>query len=374
MVRTAAKVLLRIIPVLIVVSIATALLIQLLPGDPAVVIAGPGATPEQYAAIRESLGLNEPIYTRYLNWLGGFVQGDLGKTLAPPVQDVGALIAARLPVTLELALLATALSLAIAIPVGAWSAYRLGRRFDNVATFLSFAMISLPSFLLALLLIYFVVFHQEAVKGIIVGVGLIVAFSFAWGAIGERGRSLTAAHRRRRWIVAAAVLAGTALLVILLPDFPRQGYARIAEQGLIENLRSVFLPVVTLALAESAQLTRLLRNDMATTLQDDFVLAARAKGMPVRHILVKEALRPSSFSLITVAGISLGRLIGGTVIVETIFRLPGMGTLIVDAVAKKEFLILQASVLIVAGLYVLINALVDISYLYLDPRTRHARA
>ena len=146
------------------------------------------------------------------------------------------------------------------------------------------------------------------------------------------------------------------------------------RRGLIENLRSIFLPVLTFALAESAQLTRLLRNDMATTLQDDFVLAARAKGMPIRHILVKEALRPSSFSLITVAGISLGRLIGGTVIVETIFRLPGMGTLIVDAVAKKEFLVLQASVLIIAGLYVLINALVDISYLYLDPRTRHARA
>jgi peptide/nickel transport system permease protein len=374
MVRTAAKVLLRIIPVLIVVSIATALLIQLLPGDPAVAIAGPDASPEQYAVIRESLGLNEPLFTRYIHWLGGFLQGDLGKTLAPPVQDVSTMIAARLPVTLELAILASALSLAIAIPVGAWSAYRLGRGFDNVATFGSFALISLPSFLLALLLIYFVVFNQEAVKGVILGVGLIVAFSFAWGAIGVRGKSLTAAHRRRRWIVAAAVLAVAALLIVLLPDFPRQGFTRITEGGLIENLRSVFLPVLTLALAESAQLTRLLRNDMATTLQDDFVLAARAKGMPVRHILVKEALRPSSFSLITVAGISLGRLIGGTVIVETIFRLPGMGTLIVDAVAKKEFLVLQASVLVVAGLYVLINALVDISYLYLDPRTRHARA
>jgi peptide/nickel transport system permease protein len=135
----------------------------------------------------------------------------------------------------------------------------------------------------------------------------------------------------------------------------------------------VFLPVLTLALAESAQLTRLLRNDMATTLGEDFVLAARAKGMPVRHILVKEALRPSSFSLITVAGISFGRLLGGTVIVETIFRLPGMGTLIVDSVTKKEFLVLQAAVLLIAALYVTVNALVDLSYLALDPRTRRAR-
>jgi peptide/nickel transport system permease protein len=174
--------------------------------------------------------------------------------------------------------------------------------------------------------------------------------------------------------VAAAVVVGLGVaLALLLPEFPRQGFARIGTAGLGDNLRSVFLPVLTLALAESAQLTRLLRNDMATTLGEDFVLAARAKGMPVRHILVKEALRPSSFSLITVAGISFGRLLGGTVIVETIFRLPGMGTLIVESVTKKEFLVLQAAVLLVATLYVVVNALVDLSYLALDPRTRRAR-
>ncbi|MFF2027293.1 ABC transporter permease, partial [Streptomyces sp. NPDC058171] len=163
------------------------------------------------------------------------------------------------------------------------------------------------------------------------------------------------------------------VLVLVMPDFPRQGFVRIGEGGLGENLRTVALPVLVLGLAESAQLTRVLRSDMSTTLKDDFVLASRAQGMPTRHILLKEALRPSTFSLVTVAGISFGRLLGGTVIVETIFRLPGMGTLIVESVARKEFMVLQAAVLTVAALYVLVNALVDISYLYLDPRTRHVR-
>ena len=319
-------------------------------------------------------GLDQSVISRYLDWLGGLVQGDLGRTFVPPVQDVGTMILNRLPVTMEIAVLATVLALLISIPVGVWSAYRFGRGFDRVASGVAFGLISMPSFLLALLLVFVVVFRPDAVRGLIVGIAVLSALVLAYGAWGARGQQLTAAHRRRRVVAALAVVALGVLLVALLPEFPRQGFARIGTAGLAENLRTVFLPVLTLALAESAQLTRLLRNDMATTMGEDFVLTARAKGMPVRHILVKEALRPSSFSLITVAGISFGRLLGGTVIVETIFRLPGMGTLIVDSVAKKEFLVLQAAVLVIAVLYVLVNALIDLSYLSLDPRTRHARA
>lgn len=369
MLRGVARIVLRIVPVLVLVSIGTAFLIDLVPGDPAVAVVGPEGTPEQYAQVRAELGVDRPAVSRYLDWLGGLIQGDLGRTFVPPVQEVGELIAARLPVTLEVAVLATLLSLVISVPVGAWSAYRFGGAFDRVATTMAFGLISVPSFLLALLLIFFVVFRPDAVKGLLLGVAAVIAFSIAYGAI----REPSARRRWRRLVVATAVLGLGGLLMFTLPSFPRQGFARIGADGLGENLVSVFLPVLTLALVESAQLTRLLRNDMATTLGEDFVLAARAKGMPVRHILVKEALRPSSFSLITVAGISFGRLLGGTVIVETIFRLPGMGTLIVDAVAKKEYLVLQAAVLLIATLYVVVNALVDLAYLALDPRTRHGR-
>ena len=138
--------------------------------------------------------------------------------------------------------------------------------------------------------------------------------------------------------------------------------------------RSSFLPALTLALTEVAVFSRLLRNDMITTLQEDYVLSARAKGMPIHRVLMRDALRPSSFSLITLAGVSLGRLLGGTVIVETIFNLPGMGRLIVqDGVIPKDFTIVQGAVLVIAALYVLVNTAVDISYFALDPRIRRGR-
>ncbi|MCB0993638.1 MAG: ABC transporter permease, partial [Acidimicrobiales bacterium] len=156
------------------------------------------------------------------------------------------------------------------------------------------------------------------------------------------------------------------------PGFPRQGWVKWGD-GRAENLRSAFLPVVALSLTEIAQFTRLLRSDMISTLQEDYVLSARAKGMPVWHILLRHALRPSSFSLITLAGVALGRLIGGTVIMESIFRLPGMGTWIIDAVSIKEFRIVQAGVLVIAVSYVVINTIVDLSYAYLDPRIRRAK-
>ena len=374
MTRRILQVVLRIIPVLILVSLGTAVLVELVPGDPAVAVVGSEGTPEQYEAVRQSLGLDRPWYERYLDWLGGLFQGDLGQSLIPPIQDVSTQIAQRLPVTLELAALSVLVALAIALPVGTWSAYRSGRLFDKTASGVSFAMISLPSFLLALLLIFFAVFHREWLAGAIIAVAAVAAIGLAAASVGDRGRRVTARTRRTLRLSAAGALLIGVLLAVFMPDFPRQGFARIGEAGLAENLRTIALPVLVLALAEAAQLIRVLRSDMLTTLNEDYVLASRARGMPVRHILVKEALRPSTFSLVTVAGISFGRLLGGTVIVETIFRLPGMGTLIVEAVQKKEFMVLQTAVLIVAALYVLVNALVDISYLYLDPRTRHATA
>jgi peptide/nickel transport system permease protein len=156
------------------------------------------------------------------------------------------------------------------------------------------------------------------------------------------------------------------------PSFPRQGFSRLTgEDGLAENLRTTFLPALTVALSEIAVFTRLLRSDMISTLQEDYILAANAQGKPLWRILFRDALRPSSFSLMTVAGVSLGRLIGGTVIVETIFNLPGMGRLIIqEGVVVNDFPIVQGGVLVIALFYVILNALVDISYAALDPRIR----
>ncbi|MEU1520997.1 ABC transporter permease [Nocardia rhamnosiphila] len=372
-IRKALAVFGRIVPVLILISLGTALLVELVPGDPAVAMVGAEGTPEQYAAVRAELGLDNPWFIRYFDWLGGLLQGDLGRTMVPPVQDVSDLIASRLPVTLEIAMLSVLLALVISIPVGTWSAYSYGRTFDKAASAVSFGLISVPSFLLALIVIYIAVFSPSVVTVSIIVVSVASAAALFLGAR-RAGTSKTDRARRTTILLGTGVLISGILLALLLPDFPRQGFVRLGEGGIGENLRTVALPVLVLGLAESAQLTRVLRSDMATTLNEDFILAARAQGMPRRHILVKQALRPSTFSLVTVAGISFGRLLGGTVIVETIFRLPGMGTLIVDSVSKKEYVVLQAAVLVVAALYVLVNALVDLSYAYLDPRTRHATA
>ena len=368
--RRIAAVFGRVIPVLVLVSLATAFLVELVPGDPAVAVVGAEGTPEQYAAVREELGLDKPWLVRYLDWLAGLLHGDLGHTLVPPIQDVAELITNRLPVTLEIAVLSVAVALAISLPIGTWSAYRYDHAFDKVASTISFGLISVPSFLLALIVIYVVVFRPGTVRISIAAAAVLSAAVFLVAAL-RGAETRTARERRNMVLIAIGILVVGLTLVALFPQFPRQGFVRIGDGTLVENLRTVALPVLVLGLTESAQLTRVLRSDMVTTLNEDFVLAARAQGMPRRHILVKQALRPSTFSLVTVAGISFGRLLGGTVIVETIFRLPGMGTLIVESVSKKEFMVLQAAVLTVAALYVLVNALVDLSYLYLDPRTRH---
>ena len=159
------------------------------------------------------------------------------------------------------------------------------------------------------------------------------------------------------------------LLALKFEIFPVTGWINLTE-NFGQNLRHAFLPALTLGLGEAAIYTQLLRNDMAATLQEDFVLSARARGLTSRHVLLREALRPSSFSLITLAGVNLGRLIGGTVIVETLFAIPGLGQLIVQAVFNRDYLILQGALLFVAVAYVVINMLIDLLYLVLDPRVR----
>lgn len=373
MLRTFGRRLLRLVPVLFLVSLATFFLLELVPGDPAIAILGNEATPEKIEFLRTELGLDRPLVERYVDWLGGAVTGDLGRSLLRPSSTVADLVRASLPITLQLASMALLMALLVAIPIALWSAYREGTAFDRSANVLTAAIISIPSFLAALLLAFFFVFNQGVPKAVVLlaaiagGLSLLVAAARRYGDDTNRAVVLRAA-------AGVGVLAAGAWLYRSFPEFPRTGFVRLTdERGLTENLRSAFLPAFTLALTEIAVFTRLLRSDLVSTLQEDYILAARAKGMPVWRILWRDALRPSSFSLITLAGVSLGRLIGGTVIVETVFGIPGMGRLIVnEGVVLGDFAIVQGGVLVIAVFYVVINLLVDVSYLYLDPRIRRA--
>jgi len=365
------------IPVMFVVSLATFFLLDAIPGDPAVTVAGANADPAMLAEIRAELGLDRPLVERYFDWLGGAVQGDFGRQLLDPRLPVSTVVRAALPVTLQLSVMAMIIAPLLAIPAAMVSASRPGEGPDRVASTTAFAVIAIPSFLLALLVIHMFVFNHGLTQWALIAllaVGVVYLADRLRRAArryppGARGPFV--ARRGVALAVGAAVVVG---LIWVLPDFPRQGWVRLtSDDGLAENLRSAFLPALTLAAMEAAVWMRILRGDLITTLQEDFILAARAKGMPRWRILTFDALRPSSFSLITVLGVSLGRLIGGTVIVEQIFNLPGMGTLMVRSIRAKDVPVVQSAVLLIAVIYVLVNAAVDVAYAYLDPRIRRGR-
>ena len=299
--------------VLFLVSLATLLLVDLLPGDPAYAILGQNATPETVSALRSELGLDRSLPVRYVSWVGDALTGDLGTSVRSgrPVTDE---ILERVPVTLELTVLASVIALAVAVPLGVWSAFRAGSRVDRVTTATSFGLMSLPPFILGILLVF------------------VLALTFGL--------------------------------------FPVSGWTRLSD-GVAENLRHAFLPAMALALGEIAIYSQLLRADMMATLQEDYVLAARAKGLPMRQVLFRHALRPSLFSLVTLSALNFGRLLGGALIIEQLFGLPGLGRLMIQAIPARDMPVIQGSVLFIAAVYLLLNVLVDISYGRLDPRIRH---
>ncbi|MFC0527685.1 ABC transporter permease [Phytohabitans kaempferiae] len=375
--RTVFGRLVHVAVVLLLVSFVTSLLLVLVPGDPAITVAGTDATPAEIAQVRDELGLDQPPLARYGQWISDVVRGDFGTSLFPPRQSVTEAILSRLPVTIELTLVAIGLALLMAVPLAMLCALRPGGRIDRVVGNIASAAISIPSFLGALLLIFLFVFRPELVRTVLLAGAVAIAAWVAWSAL-RRARTEMAEDRRgtlaRAALVAAAVLLAGALLYAFWPELPRQGFVRWTDpEGIGGNLRSIFLPALALALPEGAVFLRVLRSDMIGTLREDFVLAARAKGMSTRHILLREVLRPSSFSLITVAGVSLGRLFGGAVVVEAIFRLPGMGTLVVQGVTNKDFPVVQGAVLVLATIYIGLNLLIDATYAYLDPRIRRVR-
>ncbi|ARU05546.1 peptide ABC transporter [Comamonas serinivorans] len=298
---------------LFAVSVLSFLLVALLPGDVATTLLGDSATPERSAELRKELGLDQPLPRQYGTWLGKVMQGDLGQTFNSG-EAISDMILARVPVTLELILLTQLLALAIAIPLGVWTAYKAGSVFDRLSLSVSLALLSMPTFVFALLLVYAV-----------------------------------------------------ALKVPLLPS---NGYAPLSD-GLWANLRHMVLPVTTLALMEVPVYMRLLRSEMLTTLQQNFILLAKGMGLSLSRTLFQHALRPSSLSLITLVGLNMGRLMGGALIIETMFVLPGVGLLLVESIFQQEYLLTQAIVLFVAVAFILINTLTDWLYAWVDPRLKH---
>ena len=308
--------LLGMLPVLLAVSLLTFLIASLLPGDLALVILGDQATPENVAALRRDMGLDQPLWWRYLSWLGHVLQGDLGRSFRTG-QTVLQAVAERIPVSLQLMLMAEFIGLLIGVPVAIACAARAGGAFDRFMTGSAFAVLSMPSFLVAILLIY--------------------------------------------------------LFAVELHWLPATGYIPFTEEPLA-NLRFFVLPALTLALAEWPGIMRVLRSDMIATLQEDYIALAKAKGLKPSRILFVHALKPSSLTLVTVTGINIGRLLGGTLIVESIFALPGIGRLLVGAIYTRDLVILQGVVLLVACGFVIVNFIVDMLYAVLDPRIRHGHA
>lgn len=310
------------IPVLFLISLFTFWLVSRLPGDPAVNALGPGATPQAVAQVRAELGLDEAFFTRFGDWVGDAVKGDLGFSYIrkEPVNDA---LGTAYPITLQLLLYAQLMAIGLAIPLGVYSAYRSGGRADGAISTVSFGMLAMPNYVVAVLLI---------------------------------------------------LLFAKNISVIGLDWLPSARY-RFFGENKIEHFKSMALPSLSLAAGQIAVYMRLLRSDMIATLQQNFIDVARAKGLSDARVLWRHALRPSSFTLLTVIGLNIGTLLGGTVIIESIFTLPGVGGLLIGSVFNRDFVVIQGVVLTIATGYVLVLFTVDLLYNALDPRLRvsHAR-
>jgi len=310
-----ARQVLRLAVVLLCVTLLTYLIVNILPGDVAIVILGSLATPQDIAGLRADLGLDRPMLVRYFDWLGSALSGDLGRSYRNG-EPVAQAIADRLPVSLQLMVMAQNIALGIAVPVALLSVRRPGGFFDRMSASAAFGFLAMPNFMLGIVLIY--------------------------------------------------------LFSVTFDLLPATGFTPMSE-GLWDNLVSMTLPALTLGLIEWTVLMRVLRSDLLTTLKEDFILLARAKGLPPWRVLLQHALRPSSFTLITVLGLNIGGLIGGAVIVEQIFALPGVGRLLLGGIFNRDLILVQGTVSFIAAGFVLINFLVDMLYAVLDPRVRYAR-
>lgn len=304
--------LLLMIVILFLVSVIVFSLVNILPGDPAVLMLGQEATPQALAALREQMGLNDPIYIQYLHWVGGVLHGNFGFSIRDHTPVLSILLN-KIPVTIELTIFSFIIALAIAIPVGVISATRKGTLVDYLSTFFALSGISLPSFWLGILLIY------------------IFAVKLGW--------------------------------------LPPSGYVPFG-QDMGRSLLLMLLPAISLGIRLAAELTRMLRSSLLEVLQSDYIRTGYAKGLLEWSVVVGHALKNAMIPVITVSGLQLATFLGGAVITETIFSVPGIGQLVVNAILTRDFPVVQGAVLFMAFAVVCINFLVDVMYSMLDPRIK----
>ncbi|NLD69529.1 MAG: ABC transporter permease [Limnobacter sp.] len=301
------------IPVLLIVAILVFLMLRLTPGDPAAIIAGDAASEENIRQIRENLGLERPLPVQFGIWFGNLLRGELGESYFFKMQ-VTELIAQRLEPTFALAAMTIVVTVLIAVPLGVIAAWRHGGWLDRALMGFSVLGFSIPVFVLGYLLIW------------------LVSIRLGW--------------------------------------LPVQGYSRIAD-GLWPFLKHLILPSIALSVIYIALIARVTRAAVAEVLTEDYVRTARAKGLPEKRVLIRHALANAAVPIVTVIGIGIALLIGGVVVTETVFGIPGLGRLTVDAVLARDFPTIQGVILFFSFAYVLINLLVDLSYLLFDPRIRY---
>jgi peptide/nickel transport system permease protein len=301
------------VPVMGVVALFVFLLLRLTPGDPAAIIAGDTATPEQLERIRTSLGLNEPLTTQFITWIGKILHGDLGVSLISNVPVLN-MIGQRLEPTISIALTTMILAIVVAVPLGVIAAWKQGTWIDRFVMGLSVLGFSVPVFVVGYVLVQ------------------IFAIELHW--------------------------------------LPVQGFRSITK-GFGPFFERALLPTLALSFIYVALIARMTRASMLDVLGEDYVRTARAKGLPERSVLMKHALRNAAVPVITVIGTGFGLLISGVVVTESVFNLPGIGRLTVDAVLARDYPVIQGVILLTSGLYVAINLLIDIAYTFLDPRIRY---
>ena len=313
MISFIARRLLATVPVLLIVAVLVFLLLRLTPGDPAAILAGDAASTEQIARIRSGLGLDRPILAQFGIWFANIAQGDLGESFYYKTK-VAALIGQRLEPTLSLAALTILIAVLTAVPLGVLAAWRFGGWFDRALMGFSVLGFSVPVFVLAYILIY--------------------------------------------------------VVSLKLGLLPVQGYQRLAD-GAGPWLRHLLLPSVTLSVIYIALIARVTRASVMDALGEDYIRTARAKGLPEARVLVRHALANAAIPIVTVIGIGVALLIGGVVVTESVYAIPGLGRLTVDAVLARDFPTIQGVILFFSFIYVLVNLLVDLSYVFLDPRIRY---
>lgn len=303
------------IPILLFITIAVFAIMQVLPGDPALIILGEEANPQAREALRERMGLNLPFHTQYLNWLGGILKGDFGRSLVDNT-PVSRAIKHAFPVTLQIAIISLTIAILVGVPLGVLSAIRRGGILDTISSAIALSAISIPAFWAALLLMYF------------------VSLQLGW--------------------------------------FPSSGFARINEAGFWKSISHSILPAIALALRPIGVFMRMTRSSMLEVINSDYIRTAHAKGVSARDVNIRHALRNALIPLFTLIGLQFSGLLGGVVVIDTIYAIPGFGRLVYSAFLRFDFVMMQSLIFLFALIVITINLLTDLSYSILDPRIRYS--